>query len=392
MSAERQKVHGIVLAGAHAWGESILERVCPRPLLPVAGRPLIWFALDWLRRSGLSDVTVCANSDTHVLRNCLGDGATQGLSLDYYEDVMPRGPAGCARDAAYQTSGDLFVVVEAMILPRIDLADVLAEHLKSRSALTVVATRPGSGGDERALEPAGVYVVSKSALELIPSKGYQDIKEMWIPRLYQHGCPATPHLVGEDSALRVSGIGSYLAASALAIEVLSGGTWLRRDYRQIGSAWVHRTAQLADSTRISGNVLVGPQATVESGAALIGPSVIGPDSRIEASAVVSHAIAWSDCRIGRGAILNRCILLNGSCVEPELVVRDTVWFAETVSSPLSGDRASYWALRESPVDVPGVLSNDEPEADDGPAGGARTFGMSGRLPARSKAIEAGVRC
>ena len=73
--SHRQPVIGIILAGVHTWGESPLERICPRPLLPVAGRPLVSHLLDWLRSGGISHATICANSQSDAFHRCLGNGS-----------------------------------------------------------------------------------------------------------------------------------------------------------------------------------------------------------------------------------------------------------------------------------------------------------------------------
>ena len=95
----RTDASGIVLAGVHRWGESEFERLLPRPLLPVAESPLICYALRWLRDGGVRAATICANSESRFVRHCLKDGSEYGLDIRYFEDLTPRGPAGCVRDA-----------------------------------------------------------------------------------------------------------------------------------------------------------------------------------------------------------------------------------------------------------------------------------------------------
>ena len=186
---ELSGVRGIVLAGVHAWNRDVLERVVARPLLPVAARPLIWHVLQWLRGGGVVQASICGNSDTTVLLRRLGDGAAWGMSLEYYEDIMPRGPAGCARDASAGCGASAFVVVEGTIMPRVDLAGLLGAHEESKAALTVVVG--GSGQRDGCVagdgQPTGIYVFSPRVLEEVPALGYQDIKEALIPRLYKSG-------------------------------------------------------------------------------------------------------------------------------------------------------------------------------------------------------------
>lgn len=320
------RVKGIVLAGVHAWGGAVLEQICARPLLPIAGRPLIGYGLEWLRRMGVTDVTICANSDTHVFQSVLGDGESLGLRLDYYEDSMPRGPAGCTRDAALRSNGETFVVIEGSLLPRMNPGDLLRAHERSRASLTVVAVKNQQRSETvSAAEPAGVYICSRSAMSLISSRGYQDIKEMWIPKLYQERGRTCLYAVTSDEAVRVMNVGSYLRAIGRVLSGCSDPLVWGDEYRQEGMGWVHRRARVDASVRVSGPSLVGPEACLESRVAIMGTTLLGPNSQVGAGAILNNVVAWSGCRIGRRAILTNCLLLPGSCVEDEVVVRDTVW-------------------------------------------------------------------
>src|SRR5512136_164453 len=92
-------VRGVVLAGVHQWEQNVFEQVLPRTLLPVANSPLISYPLRWLRRGGIDRMTICANSSSHLIQGYLSDEEVLGITPDYYEDIAPRGPAGCLRDA-----------------------------------------------------------------------------------------------------------------------------------------------------------------------------------------------------------------------------------------------------------------------------------------------------
>lgn len=350
-STRQSRVGGIILAGSYLWGESPLEWIGPRPLLPVAGRPLVWYGLDWLRRSGIEHVTVCANSHTSALRSCLGNDGATGVFVDYYEDVMPRGPAGCVHDAARGRSEDVLVVMEGALLPRADLREILRAHVESRSVLTIVAVEQGSLPSGVAqLKPAGIYVVSRSALDLVPERGYQDIKEMWVPRLHEHGRRVTPFVIDAEAAIGVTGLGSYLRAAVSTLENVSERESRGDDYRRVGRAWVHRSARVSESARLSDLVLVGPRAWIEPKVVILGRTIVGPESRIGTAAILNDVVSWPGCEVGKGAILNRCILLSGSSIEPGLVVRDTVCCGSTDGRPQAavGTASAYWAMEPQP--------------------------------------------
>jgi mannose-1-phosphate guanylyltransferase len=61
-------------------------------------------------------------------------------------------------------------------------------------------------------------------------------------------------------------------------------------------------------------VVIDPSATVEPGADLRGPLMIGPGCRISAGAVVRESVLWDGVRIGADAFVERAVLATGVSV------------------------------------------------------------------------------
>ena len=310
------KIRGVVLAGVHAWRDSTFEQVVPAPLVPVAGRPLIGYSFDWLRDHGVRRVSVCANSDTDTIRNSLGDGKRENLNVEYYEDHMPRGPAGCVRDAAIGSDDDTFVVVSATVIPyHIDLSDLLRAHDESQAALTVVTCRVGPDTDHR---PAGVYIFSSRALRYVPDVGYQDIKESLIPQLHRAGERVQAYRIDKDVP-RVSGADACLTATAWVLELAATDSISPPGFRRTGEALVHESAELDSSAMLIGPVTIGPRSRVDAGATVVGPATIDADCVVESGALVSRSALWDGSHAGSNGILDRCILTFGARTMPGMV-------------------------------------------------------------------------
>jgi NDP-sugar pyrophosphorylase family protein len=310
-----RSVQGVVLAGSFPWGDSPLDRLAPRPLLPVAHRPLISYALRWLADSGVEDVVVCVNRASRGARGPIVESG-QTSRLDFYEDAEPRGPAGCARDAALGTTADLFVVAEGTSIPTVPLADLLDAHRTTGGIATVVVQQEQPGeGNPCLTRPGGLYVFERRALEQVPAKGFQDIKENLIPRLYRAGEHVSAHVVGARG-VRVLNTGTYLEANHYAVLRLLRRPPAAGGYGRAGDALVHRTATVAPDARLVGPVLIGPGCRVSSAATLIGPVVLGEACAVEAEAVVSRTVAWNRCTVGVKAVVDECVLADHVTVEP----------------------------------------------------------------------------
>ncbi len=124
-------------------------------------------------------------------------------------------------------------------------------------------------------------------------------------------------------------------------------------YRKAGQAYIHETAEVADTARLVGSIVVGPRCRIEDGATIVGSTTVGMGCRIGADAVVSRTALWTGCRVEPWAIVDHCILVHGAVVPSAGEVRDLVCLPETV---LSLDaRAFYWALEAPPQGTPDLL-------------------------------------
>ena len=334
-------VHGIVLAGAYPRGQSALDEMAPRPLLPVAQQPLVTYSLRWMRGGGIASATVCANSAARAIRARLGRSVFD-MRLDYLEDWSPRGAAGCVRDAGERTNADTFVVADGTAVPVLDIDELLAAHRASAAAITVVVGADTAGR----LRPTGVYVFDRWTFGFIPEDGFQDIKEKLIPRLYAAGEHISTHMASAV-APRAVNTDSYLALNQWAIERASRDVGGTEGFQTSGEALVHHTASVNPSARLLGPVLVGPRASVGAGATLVGPVSIGQETTVGEGAVVSRSVIWSGCVVGERALVDRCMLGDGARVEPRKLVFSAVRLDDrrewSSTARLPGPARALWA-------------------------------------------------
>jgi NDP-sugar pyrophosphorylase family protein len=307
---------GIVLVGTHPWTSSAFERLLPRTLLPVAHRPLISYALSWLRDGGIQAVGVCANRETRALESQLPRHVPPGMTLSYHRDRMPRGAAGSLRDAVAASEADTFVVADGTAIPTAEIRDLLMAHHASGAAVTVVVhSEPGRNGNPCVQVPSGMYVFNRQALDLVPDRGFYDIKEHLIPRLYRSGERVIAYPAGSVSP-RVLDASSYLAVNEWMVEHLATTGAPPEGYVRSGSCLFHSNAVIDDDTMFVGPVLVGSGARVMSGAVIVGPTSIGCDATVGRGVLVSRSAIWRRCVLGDQSVADRCILADDAVVDP----------------------------------------------------------------------------
>jgi NDP-sugar pyrophosphorylase family protein len=351
-SLDLTSVRGIVLAGTYHWSGTSFEALLPRPLLPVAQAPLVSYALRWLRDGGVASATVCANSASRAVRSYLGKGNRLTMSIAYHEDWTPRGAAGCVRDAAARTDAQTLVIADGTAIPSVNIGLLLADHRSSQAAVTIVVhhDRQARTG-ERPLNPGGIYVFDRRALDYINETGFQDIKETLIPKLSKAGERIVTH-AGLGVCPRVLNAETYLAVNHWMIEQLANdpsplehwGTYLELD-----QALAHPTATVEPGARVIGPVLLGPQVRIAAGATVVGPVSLGAGCEVAEGALVSRSVAWDRVSVGAGATVDHCVLADDAQVAP----RERLLHALKVAG--SDPRRSLW----EPVPEPALASGPD---------------------------------
>jgi NDP-sugar pyrophosphorylase family protein len=316
----------VILAGSHYWGSGTFERLLRGPLLSVAQQPLLSYPLRWLRAGGVRTATVCAGRATDAVRAHFGAASVPELTLGYYVDAQPRGPAGCARDAALATDAQRFVLVEGALVPGLDLRTLVDEHCRSGAAATTVVEidrrRPSVGGERHAL-PGGIYVFERRVLEAVPAAGFQDIKQGLLERLYTDGERVLVHEVAGVSP-RILDFATYAAVSSWLITTALDRPDQYDGWYVMGDGCYHPTARVHPSARLFGPVLVGPGARVDADAVLVGPLSLGAGTVVEAGAAVTRSVLWDRCHVGREATVDAALLVDDSVIAPRAHVRGTV--------------------------------------------------------------------
>lgn len=72
---------------------------CPKPLLPVAGKPLIVHHLERLRAAGIHEVVINVSYRAEQIIAALGDGDAFGLRIDWSQETTPLETGGGIQQA-----------------------------------------------------------------------------------------------------------------------------------------------------------------------------------------------------------------------------------------------------------------------------------------------------
>jgi NDP-sugar pyrophosphorylase family protein len=213
----------------------------PKPMLDLAGRPLIAHLIELLRRHGVREIAVNLHHKPEVLRSYLGDGSTLGVSVTYSQEDILLGTAGAVKRIA-RFFDETFFVLYGDVLTDIDLSSLASFHRRERSLLTIalheaedptrcgIVEIDGKGRVRRFVEKpgpqdifsswanAGVYVVEPEALRWVPDASFFDFGSHLIPLLVK----GKARVMGYVSAGYFLDIGSLARYQRAQSDIASG--------------------------------------------------------------------------------------------------------------------------------------------------------------------------
>lgn len=158
----------------------------PKPLLPVAGIPLIEYHLQALAKAGVEEVVINHAWLGQQIEDALGDGSRFGVGIRYSAEGEPLETAGGILKALPLLGSEPFVLVNGDVFTDYDF-NTLRAPLKGLAHLVLVDNPEHHPDGDFALYEGEVRVQAHGQLRLT----YSGIAVLH-PQLFD-GCPPGPH-------------------------------------------------------------------------------------------------------------------------------------------------------------------------------------------------------
>ena len=198
-------MYALIIAGGEGERLRPLTSDRPKPMIEVAGTPILEYQVRWLAREGVSDAVLLCGYKAAVIQRHFGDGSRFGLRVHYSLEEVPLGRGGALKLGAQllPPEEDAVIALNGDILTDQPLAPMLRYHRRKQAAATVMLTRLRSpygvtridrsgritAFDEKPLLRewinAGLYVVSREFLRRLPDRG--DHETTTFPELAAEG-------------------------------------------------------------------------------------------------------------------------------------------------------------------------------------------------------------
>jgi mannose-1-phosphate guanylyltransferase len=327
-----------------------LTGVIPKPMAPVAGKPILRHIFDLLARTGVEEIHV----NVHYLAEAFlasyrGETRVNGAKIRFNREDELMGTAGGVKQIADRFD-ETFVVIMGDALTDVDVREIVSFHEEKWAIATLALARvedtsaygvaeldaddnilrfqekPEAGEAVSNLANTGIYVLEPEALEYIPDDTFFDFAKDVFPALLAAG----EKMVGYEGDFYWSDIGTLESYRTAQRDALSGrvavevpGEWCGEGLWIAGDARIHPSVY----GLVEGYAFIGPKTVIGRGASLSEVAAVGDDCRVSDGATVRRSVLLPGSSVGSGAHLEDCIVgpdyevRPGECIRGGALVR-----------------------------------------------------------------------
>jgi mannose-1-phosphate guanylyltransferase len=330
-------MQAVVLIGGKGTRLRPITYTVPKAMVPLRNKPYIEYMVDSLRAAGLEGAVFSMGYLPDPIQNHFEARVMNNFSIEYVVEDHPLGTAGGIKNAEEYLEDGPFVVANGDVLVGQRLTEVIEAHQGSGAMATITLTavenptayglvevdhqlqvkrfveKPGSEEMHTSLINAGIYVLEREVLDIIPKGREVSIEREIFPKLQAMG-----KLRAYISSAYWKDIGTprnYLTASH---DVLSGAVGRTDGFEYLNvhpSSWISKNVALLPPVSIAEECEVNAHATIGARTALSKKCAIGE------GAVVEGSVLFDTAQVEEGAVVTNSIVGPGAIVRRNSVVR-----------------------------------------------------------------------
>lgn len=201
----------VIMAGGEGKRLKAVSGDKPKPMVELLGRPMMEHIIGLLREQGFTDICAAVKYRAEDIMNYFGNGEKFGVNLTYRIEKEALGTAGGVKNCNDFYGNDDFLVISGDAACDFELKELMEKHKEEKAAVSIALHKdpePLSYGlavtDEGSLVHAfiekpkwqrvvsdlvntGIYVISPSAMELVPDGQPYDFGNELFPALLEQG-------------------------------------------------------------------------------------------------------------------------------------------------------------------------------------------------------------
>lgn len=324
----------VIMAGGSGTRLRPLTTHLPKPMVPVANKPMAEHVVDLLKKHGFNDITFTLWYLPQAIQEYFGDGSDFGVNIKYsIEQGMPLGTAGCVK-AIPEGFESTFLVISGDCLTDIDLTAAVNFHKEKKSKATIVLKRVDNpleygvvitapdGKIVRFLEKpsaseifsdtanTGIYILEPEVMLYVVMGREQDFSNDLFPLLLLRNEPLYGY-VADGYWCDIGNLAVYRQAHN---EVLDGMVKLDLGIPSGDGIWIGEGSDVSPTAKLEPPVLIGANCRIGNEAVIGAHTVIGDHVIVQEKATLKQPVIWSNSYIGSNAALRACIVTSNATI------------------------------------------------------------------------------
>jgi mannose-1-phosphate guanylyltransferase/phosphomannomutase len=333
----------VVMAGGEGSRLRPLTSRLPKPLVPIAGRPVMHHIIALLHRSGIKHVVATLHYLADEIESYFGDGSDFGVSIGYTVEDTPLGTAGAVKLAEHLLSGEDFIVISGDAMTDCDVRKLIDHHAAAGNDVTIALKRVSnplefgvvitdeSGNITRFLEKpswgevfsdtinTGIYVLRPEILARMVRGETYDFSKDLFPAMLRDGKRVGGYVI-DDYWMDVGNLQQYQQSN---YDAIRGDVRSERTGTRIGAGvYVGRNVRIDPTATLIGPVVLGDEVQIGAGATIEGPACIGDRCVVADRASVLRSVVWQDVYVGEDASLTGCTIADRTIVKDRVNVAE----------------------------------------------------------------------
>jgi D-glycero-D-manno-heptose 1,7-bisphosphate phosphatase len=139
----------VIMAGGKGKRISQIAEDIPKPMIPLCGKPILEYQVEYLRNRGLTDIIIVIGHLGSIIRDHFRDGKDFGCSISYFHEDVPLGTAG-ALFRIINSLGEDFLLLNGDTIFDFDFERFISFH-REKESLATIAVHPNSHPFDSAL-------------------------------------------------------------------------------------------------------------------------------------------------------------------------------------------------------------------------------------------------
>lgn len=127
----------VILAGGKGTRLGNLTTSIPKPMVKVAGKPIVQYQVELCAKFGLEEIIFVVNHLGQAIEDHFGDGSKYGIRITYFHEPEPLGTVGGLVEIKDQLTSD-FLVLYGDVMMEMDLERLVNFHAQKESEATLV--------------------------------------------------------------------------------------------------------------------------------------------------------------------------------------------------------------------------------------------------------------